>query len=273
MTSQQFLQIAVACVATTTPWVVARIALTVASRHAAGVAASFPTPAAVSRLTLATAAVLPAALAAAWMLPPPSLWMSSLDVVAFAVLAAFGLKALAAIDAASRPARDVLAAERAASLRPRRLGDYLPLSLRLVPFLVAAAGVTALVWRLNGQAFDRLFMPVAFVVVGPVFLWLYEVWMRAEISGEGSIGEDDALANDRRRRRVRQILAVEVVLVAGLMGLGHALLGVDWRDHGVAVALGAVAGAALGVVGCALALSADLSRRRYRHPGSVLNGG
>jgi hypothetical protein len=110
-------------------------------------------------------------------------------------------------------------------------------------------------------------MPVTFNLSAPVFLWLYEVWMRNEISGQASAGGDERTADDRRRRRVRQILLVEVMLVAGLMGVGHALLGLDWSQQGVSVSMGVIAGSLLGVIGCALALASDLNRRRYRSVG------
>ena len=145
MTGLQILQIAVACIAAGTPWLVTCVALTIAARHAATVGAPFPVPRAVRHLTRATLLVLPLVVVAAFALAPPSLLMGAIDVVAFAVLAAFGLRALGAIDTASLPARDVPAAERQASLRPRRLGQYAPLSIRLTLMAIAALAVAGLV--------------------------------------------------------------------------------------------------------------------------------
>ena len=267
MRGPEILQIAVAFVAAGTPWLVARVALTVATRHATEVGAPFPAPRAVSHLSRGTLLVLPVVVTAAFLLPPPSQAMGAIDAAAFALLAVFGMRALAAIDTASRPARDVPVAERTASLQPRRLGQYVPLPLRLVPFAVTAMGLLALVWRIGDAASDRLVMPVTFILSAPVFLWLYEVWMRNEISGQASVGGDERTADDRRRRRIRQILLVEVILVAGLMVVGHALLGLDWSQQGVAVSMGVITGSLLGVIGCALALASDLNRRRYRSVG------
>jgi hypothetical protein len=272
MKSLQILQVAVACVAAGTPWLVVRVALMVAARHAAQVGAPFTTPRAVGHLTRATLLVLPVGMAAAFVLTPPSWLMGAIDAAAFALLSVFGLRALGEIDSASRPARDVAAAERTASLRPRRLAHYVPLPLRLVPFVVTAVGLLALGWRIDGVPSDRLLMRVSFILSAPVFLWLYEVWMRNEIAGQAGAGGDERVADERRRRRLRQIWMVEVILVAGLTGVGHALLGLDWIQQSAQVTVGTITGALLGVTGCALALSSDLTRRRYREAGSAANG-
>ena len=272
MKSLQVLQIAVACVAAGTPWLVVRVALMVAARHASQVGAPFTTPRAVRHLSRATLLVLPVVIAAAFVLTPPSLLMGGIDAAAFAVLSVFGMRALGAIDTASRPARDVQVAERTASLRPRRLGQYVPLPLRLPPFILTAMGLLALAWRIGDVPSDRLLMRVTFILSAPVFLWLYEVWMRNEISGQASVGDDERLAEERRRRRVRQILIVEMILVTGLMGVGHTLLGLDWIQQSIQVTVGTITGALLGVTGCALALSSDLSRRRYRNAGPAASG-
>jgi len=272
MTSLQVLQIAVACVAAGTAWLVVRVALMVAARHAGQVGAPFTTPRAVRHLSRATLLVLPVVMATAFVLTPPSLLMGAIDAAAFTVLAVFGMRALGEIDSASGPARDVRAAERTASLRPRRLGQYVPLPLRLVPFVVTAMGLLALGWRIDDVPSDRLLMRVTFILSAPVFLWLYEVWMRNEISGQASVGDDERIVDERRRRRVRQILLVEIILVAGLTAVGHTLLGLDWIQQSVQVTVATITGAVLGVTGCALALSSDLSRRRYREAGSAANG-
>jgi amino acid transporter len=268
MTAPQVLQVAVACIATVTPWLVVRIAFQIATRHAVLVQSPFPAPPAVARLTRATALVLPGAVVAAFLLTPPSRLMGVIDVAAFTFLAVFGLRALGEIDAASRPARELTSTERTASLRPRRLGDYLPLSARLAPFIIATAGLWVLGWRLDALSSSRLFVPMSFILGAVVFLWLYEAWMREEISGDGSVGLHPPDVEAGRRRRVRQIFAMEVILVAGLLGAGHALLGLDWAEETLRVTLATVSGAVLGVIGCALAVSSELNRRRYRQAGT-----
>lgn len=266
MTGLQILQIAVACIAAGTPWLVTRVALAIAARHASSVGVPLPVPRAVRHLTRATLLVLPLVVVLAVKLTPPSLLMGAIDLLAFAVLAAFGYQALGAIDTASLPARDVRAAERLASLHPRRLGQYAPLSIRLMLIAIAVLAVAGLGWRLDEVPGNRLLAPAAFILASPVFLWLYEVWMRNVISGEADVaGKRDADA--RRRRRVRQILTAEGILVIGLAAIGHALLGLDRTEHGVQMAIGTVTGSLLAILGCALAVSSDLARRRYQPAG------
>ncbi|HYN07010.1 MAG TPA: hypothetical protein VES67_06445 [Vicinamibacterales bacterium] len=220
-------------------------------------------------LTRATLVALPLAATAGWFLTPPSLLMGAVDVAAFFVLSILGLRALSEIDSASRPARDVQASERAASLRPRRLRDYVPLAWHAVPFVACVSGLALLAWRLESVSSSRLFVPVSFILAAPVFLWLYEVWMRSEISGAGSVDVDHRHADQRRRQRIRQILVVETILIVGLVGIGHALLGLDWKAPGIRVVLGTTGGALLAITGCAFALSSELNRRRYRDAGSA----
>ena len=73
MTGLQVLQIAVGCVAALTPWLVVRVALGVAARHASAVGVPFQAPPAVARLTRATALVAPFVIVAGFVLTPPSL--------------------------------------------------------------------------------------------------------------------------------------------------------------------------------------------------------
>ena len=186
----------------------------------------------------------------------------AVDIGAFAGLSIMAVQALAAIDEVSRPSREVQDVQRTASLWPRRLKNYLSLPWRLAPFAVAAFGLALLAWRVSMRGPNRPWVPIGFILVAPIFLWLCEVWMRNEVSG----GSADCLsdAEDRRGRRVREIFAMELTLLVGLVGLGHALLYLDWSTHGPFGVAGSLAGAVLGVVGCALALSSELSHRRYR---------
>src|SRR5262245_1583363 len=233
MTAQHILQIAVACIAAGTPWIVVRVALGIASAHAGTVGVAMTPPPAVGRLTRATLVVLPLVTACGWLLAPPSLLMGALDVGAFILLSFIGFPALQRIDLESAPARTVKSAERLASLRPRRLDQFLPLPVRVLPFTVTGLGVILLGWRLSSLTTDRLFVPLAFILSAPIFVWLYEVWMRAEVSGGEVIGGDELAADASRRHRVRKIFAIELALAVGLMTAGHALLGSDWSRDGV----------------------------------------
>lgn len=264
MRPQQILQIGVALLAAGTPWIVSRIAQAVASAHARSVGVRLDLPPELRRLAHATLIALPVVVLAAWMLPPPSLVMGAVDVTAFVVLSLIAWPALHEIDRASRPARDVASAERVASLRPRRPRQYLPLAWRVVPWAITGIGVILLSWRLISANTDRVFVPIVFILSAPVFVWLYEVWIRAEVSGGEVVGADESAADENRRRRVRRIFAVEIALAVILVSAGHTLLGLSWTADVGLVTFATVTGAFAGVVGCALALSSDLTRRRYR---------
>ena len=117
-------------------------------------------------------------------------------------------------------------AERTASLQPRGLVGTWRCSCDWCR-RGHGVGLLALSWRIGGVASDRLVIPVTFILSAPVFLWLYEVSMRNEIWVRPVASGDERTARPETRR-VRQILLVEVILVTGLMGVGHALLGLDW---------------------------------------------
>ena len=108
----------------------------------------------------------------------------------------------------------------------------------------------------------RLFLPVLFALIAPVFLWLYEVWIRDLVTGPTIFDSNDA--DHERRRLIRLVFASELVLVMGFLALAHGLLDADWRARGEWAAIAAVGGGVLGVIGCSLALSSDLITRRYR---------
>jgi hypothetical protein len=84
--------------------------------------------------------------------------------------------------------------------------------------------------------------------------------MRDEACGgqaEGGLGADEV------RRRVRGIYRMQVALVFGLLLGANILAGLDWGRHpnvGVVVSL---AGAVLGVVGCARAVASGYTGKRY----------
>ncbi len=257
MTTLHYWSIAAALISAATPWFVVRVALAVARTHA-----PFPTPPGVYRLGVLTIVACVAATAAAFFLPPPSVVVAAIDLLCFAAMATLGLFALGDISEASRPAREIAAATRTASLRPRRLKDYVPVLWRLLPPTITSAGLALLAWRLSLPGPDRrLLVPVTLVLAAPVFLWLYEVWMREEVSG-GSV-EDAPSRATSRIRKVRLIFAAELTLVVSLNLAGHALLDLDWSAPPPWAAFVLAASAAIGIAGCALAVSSELARRRY----------
>ncbi len=262
MSSLHLAQVAAALVAAGTPWCVVRVALYVASRHAESVRSAFPMPPSVARLGRWTLWSLPLVAAPALWLTPPSLLMGAIDVAWFVGLSVLGLAALSDIDEASRSARDVATTVRTASLRPRALSQHVGWMRRWLPAAAAAVGLSTFGWRLASPGGDRrVWIPLAFVCFTGVFLWLYETWMRDEISG----GRSADVANDDLRygRRLRMILTVELMMVVGCLGVAHALLDLNWSVNGGWGAAIALAGASVGIVGCALAVSSELARRRY----------
>jgi hypothetical protein len=153
----------------------------------------------------------------------------------------------------------VNSAERAAILRPRKAGDYLPWSWRLTAAGTAILGVTAFVVRASSVASDRpMFKPIMFAAAALVFLWLYEVWTHQVITGPIVAGDAGDL-----RRVVRRIFAMELLLVVACLGTAHALLDLDWAENGTLGAAIALAGGVVGVAGCALAVASGLVGRRY----------
>jgi hypothetical protein len=264
MTTLHYWSIAAALISVTTPWFVVRVALAVARNHARAVDAPFPKPPSVSRLGALTIVAGVAATAAAFLLPSPSIVVSAIDLVCFAGLATLGLLALGDISEASRPAREIAAATRRASLHPRRLKDYVPVIWRLLPPTITSAGLALFAWRLSAPGPDwRLLVPVTLMLAAPIFLWLYEVWMREEVSG-GAV-EDVPSRATSRTRKVRRIFAAELTIVACLNLAGHALLDLDWSAPQPWAGFVLGASAAIGITGCALAVSSDLARRRYAH--------
>ena len=262
MTTLHRWSIAAALFSAATPWFVVRIPLAVARRHARGVGVAFPTPPGVARLGALTLVGCAATIGAAFVLAPPSLALGAIELLWFLVLAVVGLRVLGGVREVSRPAREVAANTRSASLRPRRLNDQVRLIWRLVPLTFAAAGVALFAWRLSLPGPDRrLLLPTAFALAAPVFVWLYEVWMREEVSG-GSVN-DDPSREGSRLTKVRLIFAGELTLALWLTLAGHALLDLDWTAPRPWAGFVIAASAVLGIAGCALALSSDLARRRY----------
>jgi hypothetical protein len=265
MTDLRLAQLGAALMAAATPWIVVRVALATAARHSPSLPQPFRWPVTARRLRLATAFALPAVSAPALWLPARPGGLQAAGLTAFVVLAGVALRALHEIDEVTRPARDLSAATRLASLTPRRVDQYLTWPWRLAPFGVVMAGLAAFLWRLAAPLPDRrLFSPVLFAAVALVFLWLYEVWIHDLVAGPVAAGASDAAELEaRRRRQVRVLHRVELGLVTLFLALAHALLDLDWRTHPRWGAAASLAGGLAGVLACALAISSDLNRRRY----------
>jgi hypothetical protein len=105
-------------------------------------------------------------------------------------------------------------------------------------------------------------MPIACAVVALVFLVLYEAWIQGLVTGPAI--ENSVDSRSARLRWVRLVFVAEAVLVVTFVGLSHALLDLDWRSNAAWGGVLSLIAAALGVVGCALALSSDLVTRRYQ---------
>jgi hypothetical protein len=239
-----------------------RIALAVAERQAQSEHVSFMRPPAVRSRGRVTAAALVGAGAAAVWLPLPSLSMAVVDLAVFAALTIIGLRTLGDIGDAARPAAEASEPVRLASLQPRRLANYVPPVWRATLFSVASVALAGFAWRLMLPAPGRrLLLPIAFAACAPVFAWLYEAWMRDLATG----GDTPSAARElRRRQRVRRVFAVEALLVTMCLVLAHALLDLDCSLYGAWGAGAGLLGGCAGIVGCALLVSSELARRRYR---------
>jgi hypothetical protein len=267
-------QIAAWLVAVVTPWIVARVAVTAVSRYVLALGLSVPPNRAIVPLGWATAASALTIGALAALLPLPSGWMAVIVAAAFVGLSALGLRALRELDAATHVARYVDSTTRTAGLVGRRRFHYLPSSWQILLFGATFAGLALFAWRIAIRmgADRRLWLPIAFALVAVVFLWLYEVWIHALVTGpavaaglEARPSFDGSADSDPVRRRfVRIVFATEAGLVVGFLALAHGLLGVDWTARGAWAAILLTTGGVLGVIGCALALSSDLLTRRYR---------
>jgi hypothetical protein len=199
------------------------------------------------------------AAAAVTVILTPSPWIVLIASLGFVVTAVVALRVLGEIDELTRPARQVNAAERAASLRPRKTGEYLPWSWRLGVAGTAVLGATALAVRAsNVVGGRRIFVPVMFAAAALIFLWLYEVWAHQVITGPIVAGGDDD-----QRRLVRRIFEMELLLVVVCLGAAHALLDFNWAANGTLGAVISLAGSVVAIAGCALAVASELVGRRY----------
>jgi hypothetical protein len=244
-----------------TPWMVVRVAASRAGVFTRTTPLAPSVRAALRRLNIATMIVAAAVAVVAFLVTPPSLIFAAAALCAFGGPAVFGIAALQAIDLATHQARVVDTAERVASLQPRELGSHLPFARRLVPYALAAVGLTAFVYQLL-QPFEgrRPFVAVGFALGGVVFLLLYEAWMREEVSGGQAGGGRTAAKLDRR---VRNIFGMQMALVTASFVAANVLVRLDWTRHPETAVFVALAGGIAGVIGCANALASGLTGRRY----------
>lgn len=252
-------QLSAALLAACTPLIVVSIARRVAMTHAAA-----PAPHVRSMKLLRTitvGAVIAASIATLILAPSP--WTVLIVGLAFGGAAVVALRVLGEIDDLTLPARRVSSADRAASLRPRKPGEYLPWAWRLAAAGTAVIGATAFVVRASSVVSGRrMVMPIVFATAALVFLWLYEVWAHQIVTGPIVAGDAGHL-----RRVVRRIFAMELLLVVTCLGTAHALLNLDWAANGTLGAAIELAGGGVAVAGCALAVASGLVGRRYETAG------
>jgi hypothetical protein len=189
MRAAQIAQLVVGVLVAATPWCVVRIAWEIAARHAHSVQGPSARPSIVQSLGHLTVVVMAGVGIAAVILPAPSLWMTAVDLTAFAALAVVALRALHRIDQASRPAREVASAVRTAGLRSRRVSDYISPAWRVGMIGATSIGLTLFAWRLSVPTPDRrLITPLTFAIGAAVFAWLFSVWIRNLTTGGDALG-------------------------------------------------------------------------------------
>jgi hypothetical protein len=273
------LLIALVVLVVVTPALVGDVVFRAAARATGPGGESIPSLAGPRRLRLATLAAL--LLFGAWAVLDPSILSearrAALGVAELAAFVVLGLLFLfPALHEATTAARDLVrsetdrAAVRTASLRPRRVADYVSLRMLLVPYGVAIVTAALLALRLAASpAGDRRpllclgFAAASFVFAGLYGAWIHEEACGPESSGVAGTGGEPA-REEERRRRVRAVFLGQAALVTVLGGLALVLVDVDWSvATGRTVALaGASLGGLVGVLGCAASIASDVSRRR-----------
>lgn len=162
---------------------------------------------------------------------------------------------------------------RAASLRPRKLSNYLPLPLRVPGMLICVITLAYLIGQISVASPGlRLTMPIGYGAIAVIFFFLYEVWIRGEALGAQALGSGNTSgptaeeAEWTRRRRVRQIFFLQITLTLFFSMMALVAIGIRWESPtGSTIgALTAVAGVLVGGVGCAFALSSDMGDRYLR---------
>ena len=248
-------QLLPAVLAACTPWIVASIALRVATTQAGTPAPHVHSLALLRTITVGAAT----AVTVATVIVAPSPWLLPIIALAFGAAAVAALRVLGEIDDLTQPTRLVSSGERTAGLRRRKTSEFLPWSWRLIVAGTTVLGATAFVIRAsNVIGGRRISMPIVFAAAALVFLWLYEVWTHQVVTGPIVAGDAGHL-----RRVVRRIFAMELLLVVACLGTAHALLDLNWRVNGTLGAAIAAAGGLVAVVGCALAVASGFMGQRY----------
>lgn len=172
-----------------------------------------------------------------------------------------------------KPVADERANYRVASLRPRRVSNYLPLPLRVIGALICVVALVYAAVQISVAAPQtRLMMPIGYAAVAATFFFLYEVWIREEalgaqtLSSEHTSGPTPEDADSIRRRRVREIFLFQNILTLVFSVMALAAIGIAWESPNgwMTEAVLAVAGAIVGGVGCAFALTSELGDRYLR---------
>lgn len=262
MTSANLWQILFGFVAVLTPWVVVLTARSMLRPARLGDAIRRSRQA--RRLEITTATAAAAVGVAGAVLAPFSSAMGIVDLAGFAGTSAVAWPVLAALDRASRAQRETVSPLRISFVRPRRVFEYASLLWRALAVGVSASGVLGMAIRLlqGGLEDRRLLVPIAFVLVAPVFAILHEVWLRQVVSS-GSLADDGDLEG-QIRQDASMVQRWGTILVVSFVALGHVLLGINWLTQPALALSGVLAGAVLGVVGCAHLLASDVMTRRYR---------
>lgn len=262
-----------------TPALVGEIVFRVAARATGPRGAAIPRLAGPRRLRLATLAAL--SLFAGWVALDPSILSeerrAALGVAELAAFVVLGLLFLfPALHEATTTARDLVRPEaastavRTASLRPRRVSDYVSLRALYLPYGVAIVSAALLVLHLAAPHAGerRSLLSLGFAAASLVFAALYGAWIHEEACGPDASGVTgtggEPAREEERRRRVRAVFAGQSALVTVLGALALVLVDVDWSAAaGRTLALaGASLGGLVGILGCAASIASDVSRRR-----------
>jgi hypothetical protein len=154
-------------------------------------------------------------------------------LAAFVLLATVGAwPAMAAMDRAATRSTSPAGSQREASLRRRKLRDYIPLTALAIPFIVTIAGLVATIAMLLSidASQRRAFLPIGLAGCGAVFYALYGRWLieetrAAALAGAHSQSPD---ADERARAaRLRRIYAAQTGLVTCFLGASTVLASVD----------------------------------------------
>lgn len=263
MTAAHVPQILAALFSALTPLIVVTVVRVMVRRQWPG--ASIDAAAPSHRLLLgATMAGAVIAVSVAVVVTPPSLLAGAVNLTLFAVIAAIAWRPLQIVSDAAKPAMEVTASIRTASLGRRTPTQFVPAWSRVVFFASVVAGLGWLALRTTSESGDReLAVPLAFAGAVLAFVLLYETWLRELVKAPvlaGASAKEDA---DARRRLVRQVFGAEAVLATVCLAVAHVLLDLNWKTDAVLAGSLAVAGAVIAVGGCALALGSGLLQRGF----------